>query len=281
MATKIQFIGTRADVRARAFRLKGLLTGAESDSQGVARGFQLALGFGALSDIKDAFVTKSRGGTDEMGITWPRLSPEYLAYGRRFGRGEKARLLRAAGGDPKLHKFGVAGNTGLLTKEQKARWQKIFGQQFARFYASTGSSEYAKMRAGRMAWYILKSEGALTKLAVFGNRQVEILRDTGVLFNSLSPGLLSGEGASADYQKPTSEGGDQQIFAIRPGSVTVGTNVPYAATHNYGDAKRGIPRRQFLPESDAQVPSAWWNRWLAIADRSLEVGAAILFGRAA
>lgn len=281
MSTKIQFTGTRADVRSRVLRLRAILTGQEPDPHGVGRGFVLALGFGALSDIKDAFVTKSRGGTDEAGISWPRLSREYLAYGRRFGRGEAARLVRGAGGDPKLNRFGVSGNRGLLTKDQKARWEKIYGQQFARFYASTASHTYASMRAGKMAWAILKREGALTKLAVFGDRQVDILRDTGVLFNSLSPGMLTGEGAAAAYSKPTGSGGDEQIFELQPGKITVGTDVLYAATHNYGDPRRGIPRRQFLPATDAQVPGVWWSRWLAIADRSLEVGAAILFGRAA
>lgn len=281
MATKIHFSGTRADIRAQVFRLQRLLTGAEADPHGVARGFQLSLGFGALSDIKDAFITKSRGGTDEMGVSWPRLSPQYLAYGRRFGRGEKARLLRQAGGDPKLNRFGTGHNKGLLTAEQLKRWKKIFAQVFARYYASTGSAEFAAATAGRMAWATLKNEGAMTKLAVFGNRQVEILRDTGVLFNSLSPGTLSGEGASTEYVKPNSDGGDQQIFSIGPGNVTVGTNVAYAASHQYGDAKRGIPKRQFLPDNDSQVPPVWWDRWLGIAERALEAGAAILFGRAA
>ena len=104
----------------------------------------------------------------------------------------------------------------------------------------------------------LKEEGAKTKLEVYGNRQVEILRDTGVLFNSLSPGRLDDAGGSPSYSPPSGDGGDQQIFESLTNGVIVGTNVPYARIHNEGDASKGIPARPIVPKV---APQVWLDRW--------------------
>jgi phage virion morphogenesis protein len=48
-------------------------------------------------------------------------------------------------------------------------------------------------------------------------------------------------------------------------SVEIGTNLVYAATHQYGDQKRGIPQREFLglsPENEQQINGLldeWWR----------------------
>jgi len=277
MATTVYFRGTRAEAKNIAYRLGAILAGREADTIGIARGFLLSIGVAALSDIKDAFITKARGGTDEMGISWPRLSRKYLAYGRRFGRGEAVGLTRAAGLDPKANRFAPGRSKGLLTQAQLQRWRQIFASLVPRFYLSTGSIQFAKARAAQIAWATLKKEGAQTKLQVFGDRTVEILRDTGVLLNSLSPGLLSGTpGPSASYSKPAGPGGDEQILAINAGEVIVGSTVAYAARHNNGDFENNVPRRQFLPDS-GQVPQVWWDRWLAVGMQALEAGAAMLY----
>ena len=49
-------------------------------------------------------------------------------------------------------------------------------------YTTQGEFERVLSNAG------VTLRGAKTKVEVLGGRQVEILRDTGVLFNSLSPG---------------------------------------------------------------------------------------------
>jgi hypothetical protein len=152
-----------------------------------ARGFRLRLAVAFLSKVKQAFIVKSRGGTDDAGMTWPPLTREYLAYGRRFGKGEQAALKKAAGLDRKNNK------RGLLTAAQNKRWKAIYAQSLKWLAAQLPFGE-AKAEAGAIAWAKLKSEGAKTKLDVFGSRQVEILRDTGVMFNSLSPGVLSERG---------------------------------------------------------------------------------------
>jgi len=242
------------------------LTGREPDKHGVARGYLLALGVAALSKIKDAFITKARGGTDEMGITWPPLSKAYLAYGRRFGRGEQAALKKSAGLG-KQHRFAPGGDKGLLTADQLKQWNRIFARKAARFALS--GEPNPKAHAAAVAWIVMKSLGAKTKLEVFGNRQVEILRDTGVLFNSISPGIVSGDGSYTPQ--------DQQIFDIRAASVTVGSNVPYANVHDKGHARRPtMPRRQIFPDSESQIPESWWQDWLDRSARALESGAALV-----
>lgn len=248
-------------------RLAGILTGSEADTLGIARGVHTAIGFAALSDVKQDFIRKSRGETGEDGVKWKPLSPEYLAYGRRFGRGEQ-RDLKAAAGLGKAHRFAPGGSKGLLTVEQLKRWQKLFAQHMARLSVSMFLPE-AKAAAAAMAWNTLKSEGAQTKLQVYGTRTVDINRDTGVLFNSLSPGDLSGSGANLTYTKPSGEGGAEQVFEIIGNGVIVGTNVAYAAAVN--------KQRPFLPKS---IPQAWLERWLAVANDAILVGARMLLGAA-
>jgi hypothetical protein len=136
-------------------------------------------------------------------------------------------------------------------------WRKLFAGFASRFMLSGASESEAKSHAAAVAWNIMKKRGAKTKLQVFGDRKVQILRDTGRLLNSLSPGLLSGKGPAVSYSKPSGEGGNEQIFETEPGLVIVGTNVEYAETHQ--------KTRPFLPDDRHAVPVAWWQRWTAIA----------------
>lgn len=246
MAQTLVFRGSRADLQHRLRYIVRTLAGAAHDVHGLSQQFLIPVGMALLADIRDAYVIKSRGGVDAMGVKWPPLSQKYLAYGRRFGRGEQAALKRAAGLTAGRH------HRGLLSAAQNKRWKKIYVQSLARFLLSMPERE-AKGRAAQIAWATLKKEGAKTKLEVYGHRQVEILRDTGALLNSLTPGVYTG----GVYSKPTGEGGSQQIFVLGTGELTIGTNDPKAATHNDGDARRGIPRRQILPDDESQVPEAW------------------------
>ena len=211
-----------------------------------AKTVHTAVGLAALSDIKDDFVRKAKGGTGEDGETWPPLSREYLAYGRRFGGGEKAQLKRDSGlGKGHRHR-------GLLSAAQDKRWKVIFASNLKRFAASMPLGA-AKAKAAQIAWATLKREGAKTKLEVFGGRKVDILRDTGVLLNSISPGRLQTEGG---YVPPA-----DQIFDLTESGVVVGTNVKYARRHNRGTGN--MPKRQFLPVNGA--PQVWVDRWAKVA----------------
>jgi hypothetical protein len=256
MTERIYLKASRSEGVAMIRDFVAAITGAPNRFSYAAESVMTAIGFAALGDIHQDFVRKARGGVGEDGVRWPPLSPKTLAYSRRFGSGEKSRLKKAAG-------LGRANNQrGLLTAQQNKRWKRVYGQSLARFAASMDIGS-AKARAAQVAWATLKKEGARTKLEVFGNRPHEILRDTGVLLNSLSPGQV---GNSAANLTPAGSSPDGQIFELQPQKVIVGTNVPYASKHQNGDAKRGIPARPFIPR---QVPQVWLERWVKAGARSM------------
>jgi hypothetical protein len=264
MSTDIVFKGKSEQARNALRSFVAMLTGRHPDNFQIARSVFYVLGFQALTDIQSDFIRKSRGGVGEDGVKWPPLSPEYLAYGRRFGKGEKAALKKAAGLD-RSHSRGVGGKGGLLTAQQQQRWRKVYSQTLAATAARYDIAQAKQIAAGH-AWNVIKSEGAKTKLEVFGNRQVDMLRDTGVLFNSLSPGTVSPDGS--DYQQPTGEGGDQQIFRALSDGIVVGSNVAYADYQNR--------TRPFLPK---EIPSAWQARWESMVARIIPTALRIYFDR--
>jgi len=273
MVTRVYFRGSRRQAREIVDKVRLALTGGGPDEIGIARSAFTVLGFAALSDIKADFVKKARGGVGEDGVKWPPLSPRTLAYSRRFGPGEQTQLKTAAGLG-RGHRHAPVG-TGLLDAAQLKRWKKYFSQALA-WLATKYPINQAKSIAAGIAWNKIKAEGGKTKLEVYGHRDVEILRDTGVLLNSLSPGELGGNGAS--YAKPKGEGGGDQVFSLLANGVIVGTTVKYAATHQYGDPKRKIPARPFLP---ARAPQVWLDRWSGAFARALEVGLSDAFSKGA
>ena len=254
---KIYFRGSWEEAKEAVATVVRSVTGSSQDKANLARSVFTAIGLQALSDIKDDFVRKAGGATGEDGVTWKKLSRKYLAYGRRFGDGEAAGLKRGAGLGP--------GNQhrGLLTEAQDKRWKQIFASRLARLSASMGFGE-AKARAAQIAWAQLKREGAKTKLMVYGDRQAEILRDTGVLLESLSPGQFSpGE---SEYSPPA-----DQIFDLTSSGVIVGTNVPYAAVHQNGSKKKNIPARPFLPTERNPPCDAWLTNWTEVASDGIQL----------
>lgn len=254
---EIYFRGNRYAARQTAYRLVGMLSGREPDRAGLARGVCMTLGYAALSDIKADYVRKARGGVGEDGVKWPPLSPKTIAYNRRFGPGEKT-ALKGSAGLGRSHSKGPGGKPGLLTAQQLKRWKAIYRGVLARAMLTMPEKE-AKAKAAAIAWARLKREGAKTMLEVFGNRQVEILRDTGILLNSLSPGQLGGAAGSMSYNPPSGDGGESQVFKLFESGVIVGTTVPYAETHQNGDPDKNVPPRPFLPTNG--IPPAWRERW--------------------
>ena len=256
MAT-VYYRGTRADITRIALQLAAVLAGRAPDTHGVARGFMLTLGFAALTDIKEAYLIKAAGGTDEMGIRWPPLAPSTIAR-RRVG--------------PRDKKFSES--IKLRERIRKRETTKALN----RFRLSLPEGE-AQRRAKIVGGLKATRETGATKAATLGGRTVEILRDVGVLLNSLSPGRLTGSGASVSYSPPGGEGGNEQIFAIGAGEVIVGSNVKYFRTHQRGDKGRNIPQRKVLPDAETPVPQVWWERWTVLANKGLVVGAELLFRR--
>lgn len=238
----------RQEVEAFIRSLPGILAGTVADQSDVAKGFRLRLAFMFFSLVKEAFIVKSRGGTDECGITWPPLSAAYLAYVRPMGRGGVgSRMPPRAGG------LAPGGDDGFMTAKQLQQWRAIYARISATLILAGTDPAEARGTAAMVAWSHAKKHGVRTKLQVFGSRtDVEILRDRGILFNSLSPGYLVEGDVGAEYQPPA-----DQLVDDADGNLTVGTNVVYAGKHHNG-------RRPFWPR-DGNLPDEWWEDLIEVA----------------
>jgi hypothetical protein len=242
---RVVFHGTRDELRRLLRELPRILAGHAPDPLGVAKGLQLRLGVALLSKVQQAFVVKSRGGTGDDGIKWPPMKPASIAQ-RRTTAGERKQL-------------GITGKRvrGLLTPAEDKRWRQIFAQRKWLFVTKFGMGDReASERAAQIAWAVLKSSGAKTKLAVLGGRQVDMCRDTSRYFRSLSPGV---------EDRPSGEA--EQVFQVSPGRVIVGTNVPYAG--------RQHKLRPLWP-AGGQLPAAWWKHLLQVAVRGVARAASLL-----
>jgi phage gpG-like protein len=185
-----------------------------------ADAMMVRIGQSILGHIKRAFIVKARGGTDEAGERWAPLSKKTIAY----SRGRRTNVERGRDNRP----------SQALNKKQQERWWQLYRQGLA----MTGGD---KKHAARRAWAIVKGEGAKTLFDKYSGRQAEILRDTGLLLNSLSPGIKT----------------ENQIFHIGHGEIVVGTNRKGAAMHHNGVPGR-IPRRRLWPQP-SKWPSHWWR----------------------
>ena len=190
-----------------------------------ANAMMVRVGMVLLGRIKQAFVVKARGGTDEAGDRWAPLSPRTIAYSKTRGRG--------TGGRTRAERKRPRNPSQALNAAQQVRWWKLYRQGLAMYKGDKG-------HAAARAWFILKSEGAVTLFDKYGKRGVEILRDTGLLLNSLSPGVASPE----------------QVFRVGHGEVTVGTNREGAVGHHLGIPGR-LPQRRLWPEPK-KWPASWW-----------------------
>lgn len=224
-------------VRATNAQVRRILAGvprAAAGSSPAAKALLVRIGLAVLSKVKQAFLVKAAGGTDECGLRWKPLSPRTIAYSRKHP------------GLPKKRDFWKYHPSYAVTKKQRARWWELYYRFKARFGGD-------KHRAASLAWVILKSEypGIQTLMQKYGSTRVEVLRDTGVLYNSLSPAILPGVQTPPvpPPKKP------QQVFRLRRAEVGVGTNRRFAGTHHRGVPGR-IPRRPLWPD-----PSTWTAGW--------------------
>ncbi len=218
-------VHSRARQDAIRKALATLPAAAQADGA-IARAMMVRCGLAALGRIRKAFVVKSRGGTDEAGDSWKPLSPKTIAYSKTRQRGK--------GGRTRAEKKRDTYPSQALNKRQQTRWWEVYRRQLGIYKGNKG-------HAAAVAWLILKSEGAQTLVDKYGHRQVDILRDTGLLLNSLSPGY----------------GGTEQVFRTEPGAVIVGTNRKGAAAHHEGDPSRNLPQRRLWPPP-SDWPASWW-----------------------
>lgn len=232
------------EVFRRLRNLEGIVTGRKGGGGSWQQILLVRMGLALLAKIKEAFLVKARGGTDETGLRWKPLSPYTIAYSRRhraFSKTKPGVLTKSWVPRP-----GVRARyrpSWILTKKQRERWWDLYRRYLAIYHGD-------KAHAARIAWSILKDEGAQTLMGVYGNTPVEILRDTGVLYNSLSPGMVVGTAPPPQHPpKP-----DKQVFRTRLGEVIVGTNRKWSWTHHEGTAR--IPRRPLWPD-----PKRWTGGW--------------------
>ena len=227
---------SRAKIAQTVRDMVGNMAGTRTGMVTAVQTMQKAIGMEVLGIIKEAFLAKAAGGTDEAGYSWQALSPKTIAYRRRFP--ELQRRRRYAKKQGRMLR-------PLLTAAEDKRWRSIFYGRIQGCMRQGFDEKEAKAHAAAIAWIALKADGAKTILSVYGGMKVEILRDTGILLNSLSPGVNSPE----------------QIFKVEPGSVIVGTNRAGAAAHHAGSQRRNLPQRRLWPEVSSW-PSHWWKKIL-------------------
>lgn len=138
-----------------------------------------------------------------------------------------------------------------MTAAQEKQWWAIY-RRFLAINAARMPAGPAKAIAAKVAWSKMKALGVRTKLEVFGNREVEIGRDRGILFNSLSAGVLMAYGVDASYIPPA----EQRFDAETQGELIVGSTVAYAGAF--------AKLRPLWPDP-AAWPAAWWERWIETA----------------
>lgn len=205
--TTVTFRGTKRELHARMRNLPKYIDGKLPDIYGFGRLFKTRLIYFLFQRIHDAYLVKSEGGTDDAGIKWPPLKQSTIAQ-RPLVRGDKIRL-------------GILGKRqrGLLTPAENRLWKGIFASTFRRLAPKIGI-EAAKAQAGKLAWAILLSHGAKTKLHTLGKRKVPIGIVTSRLLDSVTPGRLT----KTDYIPPK-----DQLCKFHWGSIEFGSKVPYAA----------------------------------------------------
>lgn len=240
--------------------LPAAISGTGPDIGNIGHGFRMRLAVGFFSTIKQAFVVKARGGTDEAGDSWQPLSQRYLAYKRPVTGRQPPRAGKKAPG----------GKDGFMSDKDLAQWRKDYRQALA-WLAVKEPLETAKPKAAAIAWKKAKEAGVKTKLNEFGKRtNVEILRDRGLLLNSLSPGQMAGESYSAQAG---------QVVREEPGALVVGSNLVVADYHHGPRRKlkgRGaVPQRRLWPEP-SRFPSMWWEDWLDTGRSGLQRALALI-----
>lgn len=202
---------TRETINKTVSHLKGVVTGKEADTFGVGLRFWSAVAHSLFTDIFAAFLVKSQHGTDELGLSWKDLSPEYKAYGRMDARSGFATYDNRAVNTPELRvrpTLPPAAN-----RAWGGRWLGIM------MGINAFEDDNSKRVAGGATWNYFKAKGFPTLKGLTRNLQLPILHKTGTLQSSLFPAPLSG----GIYFPLDSN----QIFRPGSGTLTIGTKRPH------------------------------------------------------
>ena len=162
----------------------------------------------------------------------------------RMSRGEARRLLSSV---PAIVAGRLPDPTGAVREMQLAVGMAILSNIKRAFVvkAAGGTDE-----AGD-SWLPLSQNTIDGRRVGNGVGIPQILRDTGILLNSLSPGAPG------------------NLLDALPGMVSIGTNVKYAAYQHHGTDT--IPARRLWPE-----PHRWPSAWLEDINETVRDGVAKL-----
>lgn len=202
---------TQKEVQRLAVDLPGILSGEKKSKFRLHAIFWGAVANSLFESIFDNFLVKSMGEADDQGTVWDDLSPYTKAYKRKIKKSEMTARQR--------RRYN-SSTRGLLSPGEQARWSKIFGIVFGRNRWRIGNEE-AKKLAGRVAWAILKKEGAETLLSAFGDRKIPIMIDSAKLIHSVEPGQFD---PGWGYRRKNRN----QVYLLGRGKIEVGSNLSYA-----------------------------------------------------
>lgn len=198
-------------MRAQFRKLPEIISGKQPDVNGIGRVFKSYFAYHWFEKVRQAYIKKSQGGTDENGIRWTPNAPSTIA--RRPMRESDMRLVRGKSVSPVDERV-----RGLLTPAQDALWRAIFRSNYLRLL-SRESPGAAKARAAQIAWGILKRMGAQTKFDVLSKRNLPIGISSGALLQACSPGVVTG----SIYNPPPG-----QKIQYRNGGMDFKITVPYS-----------------------------------------------------
>jgi hypothetical protein len=256
----ITFRGTKSEAAARLKRIGPMLAGKITDPTGMVEQMKVDVALDLMGKIHDAYVLKSGGGTDEMGITWPPLAATTLAL-RQKGHGTQrdilSRLGRMAAGLPKYRQRLIRRQYLSLRSVYEANALGSTAGRAARRFARRLTHIMGRhLPAGRVKKLLgeLREQkpARSKKLAGLGSFAM-ILRVTGDLLNSLSPTFA---GRSALRSAPGS------IFITSNKRTRNGLHL--LTLHNSDkprkkkkDGTDRLPRRQVLPDVAHPIPERW------------------------
>jgi hypothetical protein len=211
METRLHFRGTRTEMRAAIKKLPEYLSGDAPDVLGIARVYKAYFAYHWFVKVRDGYLIKSNGGTDDTGMRWKPNAASTIA--KRALRPGDIRRIRGKTESPLNERV-----RGLLTPLQDALWRGVFKSNYLRLL-SREPQHVAKARAAQIAWGIVKKGGAQTKIGLLGSRKLPIGQNTGRLLAACSPGKISDGGYS-----PTVD----QVIVYGPNNVELKIQVPYA-----------------------------------------------------
>lgn len=263
MPRTIHIRTSRAQLKQVLRYLPGVLAGKVSIATEESRGFALKLGMDVMKLCRQNFINKSNRGGGADGIPWAPLAPMTVVKriaksGRRISR-LPAKIQR--------HTEDIAAAVREIKRIQKLH----------RGVSTVGLDR-------RIEYWRDQIEKASESL-YSAIEHIKILRDTGRLFASFSPGL-EGE------KRPDGE------LEVRPGQCICGTNLTYPEyrDHHHGEPTEfqgdrrewptvdeileywdkkddgwqpaRVPERRFWPKVE-NWPESWWKS----IDRAAMVGA--------